>query len=58
MDFELFGIQFNLVTTISCIIIGFLLCTFTLCSCTNMEKLYKTDFQTEWNKVMNTIKSL
>jgi len=43
IEFELFGIRFDLLNTIILMIIGFLLCSFTVCSCMNVEVLHKLE---------------
>jgi len=41
IDFEILGLKFNLINTILLVILGMLLCSFTICSCADMKKVMK-----------------
>jgi len=42
--YEIFGLKFNLINSILLVVLGFLMCSFTLCSCANMEKVALIDY--------------
>lgn len=53
LDFEVLGIKLNVINTIVLIVIGMLLSCFTICSCVNVEKVFKKDFEYEIKKLMH-----
>lgn len=53
IDFEIFGLKFNLINSILLVILGVLLCSFTLCSCTDMKKVMKMDHEYEIKKFIH-----
>lgn len=56
MEFELFGLKFDVLNCLALMIIGALVCCMTICSCANMEKVMATDFRTEMQKLMHKFK--
>lgn len=51
--FEIFGLKFNLINSILLVILGVLLCSFTVCSCTDMKKVMKMDHEYEIKKFIH-----
>lgn len=58
LEYEILGLRFSLVNSIILVVLGFLLCSFTVCSCANMEKVLKTDFEYEIKKLLYKIQKL
>lgn len=58
LEYEIFGLRFSLINSIFLVFLGFLLCSFTICSCANMEKVLKTDFEYEIKKLLYKIQNL
>lgn len=53
IDFEIFGLKFNLINSILFVILGVLLCSFTICSCADMKKVMKVDYEYEIKKFIH-----
>ena len=54
LEFEVLGIKINLLNMIVFIVIGILFACFTICSCANVENIFKRDFEYEIKKFMHT----
>ena len=53
IDYEIFGLKFNLINSIVLVVLGFLLCSFTVCSCANMDKVLSQDYEYEFKKFIH-----
>ena len=53
VDFEIFGLKFNLLNSIILVVLGLLFCSFTLCSCTDMKKALSQDYEYEMKKFIH-----
>ena len=58
IEYEILGLRFSLVNSIILIVLGFLLCSFTVCSCANMDKVLKVDYEYEIKKLLFKIQNL
>ena len=52
LEYEILGLRFSLINSIILVVLGFLLCSFTVCSCANMDKVLTTDYEYEIKKFM------
>lgn len=53
IDYEIFGFKFSLVNSILLVILGFLVCSFTVCSCANMNKVLSYDYEYDLKKFIH-----
>lgn len=53
IDFEILGLKFNLVNSILLVVLGFLMCSFTICSCANIDKVLLVDYEYELKKFIH-----
>lgn len=53
LDYEIFGFKFSLVNSILLVILGFLVCSFTVCSCANMNKVLSYDYEYDLKKFIH-----
>ena len=53
IEFEILGLKFNLINTILLVILGVLLCSFTVCSCADMKKVIEIDYEYEIKKFIH-----
>ena len=53
IDFEILGLKFNLINSILLVILGVLLCSFTVCSCADMKKIIEMDHEYEIKKFIH-----